>query len=125
MKTLIKVKPFFIDERGSMTHLLPKNTEITGALLITCKKGSVRANHYHKKDQHFAYMLKGSMKYTYRPLKGKRKQSVIARQGDVVYTPPNVLHRMEFLTDAVFLALTTEKRDRKAYEADTVRIDSL
>ena len=25
------------------------------------KKGSIRANHYHKKDEHFCYVLKGEI----------------------------------------------------------------
>lgn len=118
-----KVKPFFKDERGEISYLLPEKQEINGALLITCKKGSIRANHYHKKDTHYSYMLKGSMEYVYQDLdsKAKAKKTIIVKQGEIVYTPPKVIHAMRFLEDSTFLALTTQERDHKKYEKDTVR----
>ncbi len=124
MKYVKKIKPFHIDERGEMSHLLEGKTPVTSVLLITSKKGAIRANHYHKKDTHYAYMLKGKMEYAYQDLKSKnkKKQSVIVEKGDVVCTPPMTIHAMRFLEDSVFLALTTEERDQKKYEKDTVRI---
>lgn len=123
MKIVRKVTPFFIDDRGEMSHLLHDEIKIIGVLLITCKKGAIRANHYHKKDTHYSYMLKGSMEYTYKELKkGARKHRVIVREGEVVETPPNTIHAMKFLEDSAFLALTTEERDQKKYEKDTVRV---
>lgn len=122
MKFVRKIKPFYKDERGVMAHLLEKDTHITSALLITCKKGSIRANHYHKKDAHHCYMIKGSMEYTYQNLKSKRKNCIVVKEGEVVFTPPLMFHAMKFLEDSVFLALTTEPRDQKGYEHDTVRI---
>lgn len=119
-----KLKPFYVDERGAMTHLLDGKVKIIGALLITCKKGAVRANHYHTHDTHYAYMLKGSMEYTYQDLKKKnsKKRSVLVKEGELVFTPPMVGHAMRFLEDSTFLALTTEKRDKTSYETDTIRI---
>ncbi|MBI2028426.1 MAG: cupin domain-containing protein [Candidatus Levybacteria bacterium] len=119
-----KVKPFFKDERGEMSHLLKDKQKINGALLITCKKGSIRANHYHKKDTHYSYVLKGSMEYVYKDLSNKdsKKKSVIVKEGEIVETPPMVMHAMKFLEDSIFIALTTEERDRGRYEKDTVRI---
>jgi quercetin dioxygenase-like cupin family protein len=124
MKLLKKVKPFFADERGEMFHLLDKKTPITSVLLITSRKGAIRANHYHKKDTHYSYLLSGSMEYTYRDLGGKntKKKSVIIKKGEIVETPPMTEHAMRFLEDSVFLALTTEERDQKKYEKDTVRV---
>ena len=61
-----KIKPFHTDERGELSHLLADEEPITSAVLITSRKGSVRANHYHKKDTHHVYVIKGSMEYTYK-----------------------------------------------------------
>lgn len=107
-----------------MTHLLDGKMAIVGVLLITCKKEAVRANHYHRHDTHFSYMLKGSMEYTYKNMRKKNAKihSVIVKEGDIVESPPMVAHAMRFLEDSVFLALTTEKRDQSAYESDTVRV---
>ncbi len=119
-----KLKPFHKDHRGTMTHLLDGKTNIVGAVLITCKKGAVRANHYHTHDTHYSYMLKGSMNYVYQVLnkKGTKKRSIIVKEGEIVHTPPMVGHAMIFLEDSMFLALTTEQRNQSSYETDTKRI---
>lgn len=118
-----RVKPINQDGRGSIIKVL--EGKITSVLVIPSKKGAVRANHYHKKDAHYVYMLSGRMRYTVKDLTKKRarKQSVILKASDLVYTPPMVAHAMEFLEDSVFLALTTERRDQKHYENDTTRIE--
>lgn len=124
MKYVKTIKPFHIDERGEMSHLIEDKTPITSVLLITSKKGSIRANHYHKKDTHYAYLLKGKMEYSYQDLKSKvkEKKSLILKKGDIVHTPPMTIHAMRFLENSVFLAITTEDRNQKKYEKDTVRV---
>ena len=122
------IKPEFIDERGGITRVLDDGkTVIRSVLLITCKKGSIRANHYHKKDSHYSYLLSGRMEYTEQPVdaNGKpqgKKETVIIEAGDMVYSPPMVIHAMNFLEDSSFLALATESRHQSAYEEDTVRV---
>lgn len=122
------IKPEFIDERGGITRVLDDGrTTIRSVLLITCKKGSIRANHYHKKDSHYSYLLSGRMEYTEQPVdaNGKpqgKKETVIIEAGDMVYSPPMVIHAMNFLEDSSFLALATESRHQSAYEEDTVRV---
>lgn len=120
-----RIRPLHIDKRGSIINVL--EGKITSVLLIPSKKGAVRANHYHKKDSHYIYMISGKMRYSARDMRKahSRKRSVILKSGDLLYTPPMVGHVMEFLEESVFLALTTEKRNQKAYESDTVRIDLL
>lgn len=124
MKYVKKVKPFHVDDRGEMFYLLDKSAPITSALYITCKKGAVRANHYHKKDTHYSYMIKGSMEYTYQDVKDKnaKKHKVLIKKGEIVETPPMTMHAMRFLQDSIFIALTTEARNQKKYEKDTVRV---
>ncbi len=118
------IKPFFSDSRGEMSHLLEGDEKFSSAVLITCKKGSIRANHWHKKDTHYSYMLEGSMEYTYKPVGAddSKKKTILVKKGDMVCTPPNTVHAMKFLEKSVFIALTTEARDHKQYEKDTVRI---
>lgn len=108
-----------------MSHLLPKETTITSALLIVSKKGSIRANHYHKKDTHFVYLLSGAFEYSEKSAVNKktRKKNSLILPGYLVTTPPMTLHAMKFLKDSVMIALTTEPRDQKDYEKDTVRIN--
>lgn len=124
MKFVKKVNPFHVDERGEMFFLLDKSTPITSVLYITCKKGAIRANHYHKKDTHYSYMVKGSMEYVYKDVNSKhaKEHKVIIKKGEIVETPPMIIHAMRFLEDSIFIALTTEARDQKKYEKDTVRV---
>ena len=63
------------------------------------------------------------MEYVYKTLNSKKIYRVIVNNGDVVYTPPGEIHKMIFLKDSVFVAMTTEKRDQKLYEQDTVRVN--
>lgn len=122
MKTVRKIKPFFVDKRGEMSFLLEDETSITSALLISSKKGSVRAEHYHKKDTHYAYLLEGKMEYSYKDMENKksRKRKIIINKGELIFTPPMIAHAMKFPEDSVFIVLTTEKRNQKSYEKDTV-----
>lgn len=122
MPTVKKIKPFFIDERGEMSHLLPQDVNINSAVLITCKKDSVRANHHHKKDGHYSYVLKGKMIYYYRTSEKGKNKKVTVNEGTLVFTPSGEIHAMKFPVESVFIALATEDRDRKRYEEDTVRI---
>jgi|SRR3989338_196857 len=116
------VKAISVDKRGKIIPVI--EGKVTSVLLIPSKKGAIRANHYHKKDSHWVYMISGKMRYTEMKIgrANGNKESVILRGGDMVYTKPMIGHAMEFLEDSVFLALTTKKRDQASYEHDTVRI---
>lgn len=123
MKFIRKIKPFHVDDRGEMTYLIEDAiAPIQSVLLITCKKGSIRANHIHTKDSHYSYMLSGSMEYSYKE-EDKKIKTVVVKKGETVYTPPHEAHAMKFLEDSVFLAFTTEKRKRAKYEEDLRRVD--
>lgn len=125
MKLVKNITPEFVDERGAITMVLDENDlPVKSVLLITCAKGAIRANHYHKEDSHWAFMLKGSMEYTEVPVGASedKKEVVIVEAGDMVYSPPMVTHAMRFLEDSVFLAFATKSRKDGAYEDDTVRV---
>lgn len=124
MKLIKKIKPEFIDERGGITKILDDGkTNIKSVLLVTSKKGSVRSNHYHKKDAHYIYMISGKMEYYEKPVRGNSKvKKVIVGAGDIIYTPLMAIHATKFLEDSTFIALSTKSRNQKAYEKDTVRI---
>lgn len=121
MKFVKKIKPFYKDERGEMSYIVDKEIPFTSALYVTCKKGAVRANHYHKKDTHYVLLLKGKMEYTY-AMDDEEPKTVVVNEGEVIESPPYMKHAMKFLKDSIFIALTTEPRDQKKYEKDTVRI---
>ena len=124
MKLTKKIKPEFIDERGAITKLLDDGkTNIKSILLITSKKGSIRSNHYHKKDTHHIYIISGKMEYYEKTVKGNTKlQKVMVSSGDIVFAPSIAAHATKFLEDTVLMAFSTKSRNQKAYEKHTVRI---
>lgn len=98
--------------------------EYHSILRITSKKGTVRANHYHKNDSHLCYCTKGKIEYVWRDAQDKNApvQRVIIGQGQLFFSPPMVLHAMVFLEDSEFYAFTTSPRHtQKDYEEDIVR----
>lgn len=119
------IKPEFEDERGFISRLVnDEKIPFTAVLLISSRKGAVRANHYHKKDFHYVYCLSGTFKYSEKNMNNPsfKKESVILKPGDLVLSSPMMAHSMEFLEDSLFLAITTESRDQEKYEKDTVRL---
>lgn len=123
IKIMRNIAPDFTDERGDIIKLLDDGkTSIKSVLLITCNKGAIRANHYHKHDSHYAYMLSGSMEYTEQDLKTKKTEMAVVKKGDLVFTPPMTPHAMKFLEESAFLTLATESRHHDHYEEDLVRI---
>ncbi len=121
-----KIIPEFVDERGFISRLVDQDKyPIRSVSYIQSKAGSIRANHSHKKDAHFVYCLSGKFKYSEKNMKNSEAtiDSVILEPGDLVLSKPMIAHAMEFLEDTVFLAITTERRDQKSYERDTVRVN--
>lgn len=122
---VIHIKPEFTDERGFISRLVDDDSiHFRAVLYITGKKGTIRANHYHKKDSHYVYCLSGRFKYSEKDMTkpNSRRKSVILKSGDLVLSRPMQAHSMEFLEDSVFLAITTEPREQDLYENDLVRI---
>lgn len=118
---IITLEKPFVDARGAIQPLV--DTDFKSAVLITSKKGSVRANHYHKTDWHYCYMITGAMEYFERPAGTQEKpKRFLVKAGEMVFTPPNVDHAMRFLEDTTWVTLSRNKRDQASYEADVVRV---
>ncbi len=148
MQLFRNIQPEYVDQRGGITMVLDtgeakhksiaealakalndQGVLIRSVLLITSKKGTIRANHYHKTDFHYCYLLSGKMEYTEAPMKGEHppafgepRETAAVNTGDMVYTPPMSAHAMRFLDDTVFLAFARNSRLQENYEADTVRV---
>ena len=114
-------KPF-IDDRGTIQNLwLGPSGSIT---LITSKAGSVRANHYHKQDWHACYIVSGSLKYYERSLDGKDiKEPKIFTAGQMVFSKPDVVHKLEFLEDTTFITINGIEKNHENYENSLVRVN--
>ena len=125
MKIYRNITPEIKEGRGDITMLFDDGiTAIKSVLIITSKKGSVRANHYHKEDSHYCYMVTGKMEYYEKPMGADDTQIVkeTLSEGDMVFSPPMAIHAMKFLEDTTWIVLATKSRKDGAYEEDTVRV---
>ena len=119
---VVKLENPFADVRGKIQPLV--DVMMRSAVLIESKAGSLRANHYHKTDWHYCYVLSGTIEYIHRPTgSNKEPETIIVDKGEMVFTPPMIDHAMKFPVDTVFLTLSRNPRDQETYEADVVRVD--
>lgn len=119
---VVKLEKPFVDSRGAIQPLV--DLMMRSAVMIDSKAGSLRANHYHKTDWHYCYVVSGEIEYLHRPTGSTAPPSTISvKQGEMVFTPPMVDHGMKFPVDTVFLTLSRNPRDQESYEADVVRVD--
>ena len=119
---LVKLQNPFIDRRGSIQPLV--DLMMQSAVMIESKAGSLRANHYHKTDWHYCYVISGQIQYFHKNVNSnKMPEMIIVKKGNMVFTPPLVEHCMKFPEDTIFLTLSRNPRDQETYEADVVRVN--
>lgn len=125
MKYRRRIVPFHQDERGELSFLSDEAIKIKTVMAITSQKGAVRASHYHQKDTHYIYLVKGKFEYISQDLKKKNapKESIVVKPGELVVTPPKIAHKLLFLKDSLMIVLSTEPRKQTPYEKDTVRLE--
>ena len=111
----------FIDDRGSIRNIA--DGKLGDVAVITSKLNSIRANHVHDHDWHLSFMISGSMQYYWKSeMQDGLENSTIVSAGEMVYTPPRAPHKMVFLEDSVFIAISQLSRVQENYEADTKRL---
>ena len=121
-KDLIDLHEGYSDARGIIQPLCDLNMK--SASLIISKKNTWRANHYHKSDWHFIYVLKGSFEYYFKKTNSDEKiKKKIVKKGELLFTGPVVDHAMFYTEQTEIIVLSKNPRDQKTYEEDTVRID--
>jgi len=112
----------FVDDRGVIQPLVGHS--MASSQMIISKPGALRANHYHKEDWHYCFMVSGSMNYYHRAVGAEeRPESLLIKEGQMIFTPPMWEHAMEFLEDSVFINFAGLPRDQVSYEDDLVRIE--
>ena len=117
------IKPVFSDERGIITDILRKDIQHAG--LITSKKGTTRANHYHEHQTQYTYVLKGKIELSTKDLQEENAEvkTEIVEAGQLITVPERVIHKYVALEDYEIITLTTLPRSMKDYEADTHRVE--
>ena len=113
----------FVDERGEITNIWLGNSG--SVTVITSKKGTDRANHWHSGDFHSSHIISGKIKYTESEIDGSNKQEFIFGPGESFFSPPMKAHRMDFLEDTVFVTVNGIAKNHANYENSVVRTDVL
>ena len=121
-KDLVNLPKGYEDARGIIQPLCDLNMK--SASLIISKANTWRANHYHKNDWHFIYVLRGSFEYYFKKTNSDEKiKKKIVKKEELLFTGPVVDHAMFYTEETEIIVLSKNPRDQKTYEEDTVRID--
>ncbi len=118
----ISIKNKFSDVRGEIVSLID---DFANVQIIDSKKGSIRANHYHKTDSHYCYLIDGLIEYLWREHNSNIVNKEIIKPKELFLTGPNIDHEMIFLEDSTMVVISEFKRDTVSYENDIVRINPL
>lgn len=121
---IVPLEKPFVDERGAIQPLV--DVPMESCVLISSKKGTVRANHFHQTDWHYCYVLDGEIEYWERPTGSSAAPvKTLIGPGTMFFTGPMADHSMVFTKDTTFLTFGRNSRAQEVYEADVVRIPHL
>lgn len=114
-----------VDERGFITPLIDEDKfKVKNVIYIFSKKGAIRGNHYHKKESYWEYCAKGKFRYYQKDLNdpNAKLESVIIKEGEMIYSPAGIAHAIKTLEDTIILCIASRSRKEKNYLRDLVRV---
>jgi quercetin dioxygenase-like cupin family protein len=117
------LKVAFRDDRGDITDIL-QHVPVDSVALITCNKGAIRANHYHKDSIQYSFLLSGEM-IAYTQMPNMSVESCTLHEGDMLESPPMESHALHAVKDSVLIIVTRGPRGGGKYEDDTFRVPPL
>tara|TARA_A100001011_G_scaffold314022_1_gene332056 strand:- start:30 stop:2576 length:2547 start_codon:yes stop_codon:yes gene_type:complete len=106
----------FVDKRGKISnHELTEPINLIG--LISSKKGTIRANHYHPQQEQKCLFTKGQIIEVFQDIINPRSPKVtqVVNAGELSIIKPNVAHTMVFTKDTTFLNLVRGEREHDNY----------
>lgn len=120
-KLIKNLKSDLKDLRGSILSLA--NTNCKNISLIISNKNTIRANHYHKTDWHFIYVLEGQFNYYYKEINSTKRYKLSIKKGDLLFTPAKLIHATHHTKKTSMIVISKNLRDKKNYEKDLVRVN--
>jgi nucleoside-diphosphate-sugar epimerase/SAM-dependent methyltransferase/quercetin dioxygenase-like cupin family protein len=106
----------YIDKRGKISNYeLTEPINLIG--LITSKKNTVRANHYHPIQEQKCLVTEGRFISVFKNLLDTDQPIIthVVNKGDITVTKPNVSHAMVFSENTTFLNLVRGEREHNNY----------
>ncbi len=116
----VRIPQEYKDERGLIQNIA--DGAIGDVAVISSNAGSVRANHVHQADWHLTFMISGSMNYFWGNDQGNSEVTQVSK-GKMIFTPSQTPHKMVFLSESVFIAVSKLNRSHDEYEVDTKKLD--
>jgi len=112
------------DERGEIWDLL--NKEINHVGFLTCKKGSIRGNHYFRTSKRYAYIWSGSFELILAHANSpKNVEKIIIKKGDLIEIPSKIIHTFKAIEDSILVGMDTKSRAGEGYKEEMVRVNIL
>lgn len=124
VETIVKGQNPFEDARGKIINYeLTEPINLIG--LITSKKGTLRANHYHPEQEQKCLLISGKYISVFKDLSIENSsiRHQLIEAGDLSIMPPNVAHTMIFLEDSVFINLVNGNRDHDKFGKHTIKYE--
>ena len=106
----------YIDKRGKISNYeLTEPINLIG--LITSKKNTVRANHYHPIQEQKCLVTEGRFISVFKNLLDADQPIIthVVNKGHITVTKPNVAHAMVFSDNTTFLNLVRGEREHNNY----------
>ena len=106
----------YVDKRGKISNYeLTESINLIG--LITSKKNTVRANHYHPIQEQKCLVTEGRFISVFKNLLDIDQPIItqVVNKGDITVTKPNVAHTMVFTENTTFLNLVRGEREHANY----------
>lgn len=117
---LVPLGEVFTDDRGEIVNLVCGDFKT--ASTIFSKAGTERSNHYHLTDYHYLFVVFGEMEYYERQVHEPHNDvCLVVKAGEMVFTPPNVVHKTVFRKDTLLLSIAKNIRNHNEHEQDVVR----
>lgn len=99
-----------------------------GVAVIRSAKDETRANHWHKTDWHYLYVVSGEFLYSECANEHglfpniSQTGSLRVRAGQMIFTPPGRRHQLLFTEDTVMISISKLSRQHAEHESDVVRL---
>lgn len=78
--------------------------------VITCRKGAVRGNHFHKAETQYLYVLSGTFRSVTKDVNTEEYHAAIVKPGHLITTPAFVAHKLVALSNGVLVQISTAPR---------------
>lgn len=116
---LVPLDAPFVNDAGTIQNLT--NCKVGSVAVIHSKKGAIRSNHWHNSNWHYLYVLSGEVRYYERNLDGTGLVTKTYIAGDMFFTPPNKVHKTEFMADTVMVSIGKDSKEHDSHEEDLIR----